>query len=296
MEQSATPTNSGAVTVLAPASTQLATAVSSGTAATTGGKRSGADRNKQSSAQQLVDDPNQYHAKPRELAEIAAKRPRDNTSSSINSNSSSGGSKAIFSQTPFSSLGLDPRLLAVLEGPTLQGGLGLRTATMVQTATISALLEQRRNVLMKSQTGSGKTLAYLLPLINDLITMDPPLTRADGTRALILAPTRELCSQIGEVLQKLTTAYVRIVGGSITGGEKRKSEKARLRKGVVVLVATPGRLLDHLKATEAFSLQNLRWVVLDEADRLLDMGKTLCYCFVTTDMRLTVRPQRFASK
>jgi ATP-dependent RNA helicase DDX31/DBP7 len=61
---------------------------------------------------------------------------------------------------------------------------------------------------------------------------------------------------------------------SITGGERKKSEKARLRKGVVVLVGTPGRLLDHLKTTESFTLQKLRWVVLDEVDRLLDMGES----------------------
>ena len=63
-----------------------------------------------------------------------------------------------------------------------------------------------------------------------------------------------------------------VVAGTISGGEKKKSEKARLRKGVVVLVSTPGRLLDHLKTTESFTLNNLRWVILDEADRLLDMG------------------------
>ena len=93
---------------------------------------------------------------------------------------------------------------------------------------------------MKSQTGSGKTLAYLIPLLNDLMSITPVLKRVDGTRALIIAPTRELCSQIADVLNKLTQCCVWIVGGSITGGERKKSEKARLRKGVVVLVGTPG--------------------------------------------------------
>ena len=102
--------------------------------------------------------------------------------------------------------------------------------------------------------------------------MNPPVQRTDGTRALIIAPTRELCSQIADVLNRLTKCCVGIVGGCVTGGEKRKSEKARLRKGVVVLVGTPGRLLDHLKTTESFSLQWLKWIVLDEADRLLDLG------------------------
>ena len=105
---------------------------------------------------------------------------------------------------------------------------------------------------MKSQTGSGKTLAYLLPVLNDLVSLGSGLKRTDGTRALILAPTRELCSQIADVLNKMTQCCVWIVGGSVTGGEKKKSEKARLRKGVVVLVATPGRLLDHIKTTERY--------------------------------------------
>lgn len=121
---------------------------------------------------------------------------------------------------------------------------------------------------------TGKTLAYLLPLINDLMKQEKQIQRGDGTRALIIAPTRELCSQITDILVKLTKSCVWIVTGSISGGEKKKSEKARLRKGVTVLVCTPGRLLDHLKTTEAFHLVNLRWLVLDEADRLLDMGKS----------------------
>lgn len=125
---------------------------------------------------------------------------------------------------------------------------------------------------MKSETGSGKTLAYLLPVLADLLSLQPPVNRAQGTYAIILAPTRELCSQIADVVDRLTKCCVSIVGGCITGGARRKSEKARLRKGVNILVGSPGRMLDHLKATESFNLNNLRWMVLDEADRLLDMG------------------------
>jgi ATP-dependent RNA helicase DDX31/DBP7 len=109
-------------------------------------------------------------------------------------------------------------------------------------------------------------------MLNDLMKITPQITRSGGTRALIVCPTRELCHQIEEVLSQLTTkCCCYLVPGSITGGEKKKSEKARLRKGVVVLVSTPGRLLDHLKTTESFTLMELRWVILDEADRLLDM-------------------------
>ena len=113
------------------------------------------------------------------------------------------------------------------------------SSTRIQSVVVP-LLKSPQNILMKSQTGSGKTLAYLIPLLNDLMSITPVLKRSDGTRALIIAPTRELCSQIADVLSKLTQCCVWIVGGSITGGERKKSEKARLRKGVVVLVGTPG--------------------------------------------------------
>ena len=184
-------------------------------------------------------------------------------------------SNHIFTRIAFSQLPLDARLVAHLEGKPQEGGMGMLSSTRIQSVVVPLLSSAPQNVLMKSQTGSGKTLAYLLPLVNDLISLTPALTRLDGTRALLLAPTRELCSQIADVLGKLTQCCVWIVGGSVTGGEKKKSEKARLRKGIVVLVATPGRLLDHMKTTESFTLTKLRWIVLDEVDRLLDMGKTV---------------------
>lgn len=75
-----------------------------------------------------------------------------------------------------------------------------------------------------------------------------------------------------QVLTRVVRPFIWLVPGSLSGGERRKSEKARLRKGVAVLVCTPGRLLDHLKMTKCFRRDLLRWLVLDEADRLLDMG------------------------
>lgn len=79
-------------------------------------------------------------------------------------------------------------------------------------------------------------------------------------------------SPLYQVLTRVVRPFIWLVPGSISGGERRKSEKARLRKGVTVLVCTPGRLLDHLKTTQCFRRESLRWLVLDEADRLLDMG------------------------
>jgi ATP-dependent RNA helicase DDX31/DBP7 len=137
-------------------------------------------------------------------------------------------------------------------------------------------------------------LSFLLPIVNKLILsacehenetdMSEFFSRKAGAFAIILAPTRELAHQISEVLELLlkysnsssedSSPYCRhwIVSGLIVGGESRKSEKSRLRKGVNILVATPGRLLDHLKTTNSFCVDNLRWLVLDEADNLLHLG------------------------
>ncbi|GLG99734.1 Probable ATP-dependent RNA helicase CG8611 [Gryllus bimaculatus] len=114
-----------------------------------------------------------------------------------------------------------------------------------------------RDALVRSQTGSGKTLAYALPLVELLQRQRPPLTRADGVRALVVLPTRELALQTYECFLKLV---------------KRKSEKARLRKGITILVGTPGRLLDHVQHTRSLRLDKVQYLVLDEADLLLDMG------------------------
>lgn len=97
-----------------------------------------------------------------------------------------------------------------------------------------------------------------------------------GTRCLILCPTRELASQTALAADTLCrAAFSWLVPGCLSGGEKRKSEKARIRKGITILVATPGRLLDHLQKTESLLMAlkgKLEWLVIDEADRLLDMG------------------------
>jgi superfamily II DNA/RNA helicase len=209
-----------------------------------------------------------HNATPRDVSKNALKW--DSLNSIINVTSK------IFTRITFHELGLHPFIADLLKNPNNpeKKGFGLPTSTVIQAKAIPLNTNNNHNnVLMKSQTGSGKTLAYLLPVINDLMTISPPIQREDGTRALIIAPTRELCQQISDVLAKLTQCYVRIVSGCITGGEKRKSEKARLRKGVVILVSTPGRLLDHIKLTESFNLTPLKWIIMDEIDRLLDMGK-----------------------
>jgi len=129
------------------------------------------------------------------------------------------------------------------------------------------------DVLAHSETGSGKTLAFLLPIAEALLNRRKKVDRTlDGTLALILVPTRELARQVGNVAENLFRPWHWIVVGVLSGGEKRKAEKARLRKGLTVLVGTPGRVLDHLRGTRSFQIAHCEWLVLDEVDRLLDLG------------------------
>lgn len=162
--------------------------------------------------------------------------------------------------------------------PELLRRVPFDTPTLIQKHTLEQF-QSAKNLMIHAETGSGKTLAYFLPILQRLLGSVPnnqPLTRLNrstsGTRCLVLLPTRELAVQTYDVLQKTAGPYV--VAGLLIGQEKRKSEKARLRKGLTVLVATPGRFLDHLKTTVSLqqSLTQLEFLVLDEADRLLDMG------------------------
>ncbi|KAJ8957609.1 hypothetical protein NQ314_006535, partial [Rhamnusium bicolor] len=142
--------------------------------------------------------------------------------------------------------------------------------TNVQEKSIPVVLSGK-NVLIRSQTGSGKTLAYAIPIMDALQSINPKLQRSEGVQAIIVVPTRELALQTHELFGKINT-FQWIVVGHLCGGENRNTEKTRLRKGVHVLIATPGRLLDHMLHTAAFKTNNVRCLVLDEADRLLDMG------------------------
>ncbi|PRP73567.1 putative DEAD/DEAH box RNA helicase [Planoprotostelium fungivorum] len=152
--------------------------------------------------------------------------------------------------------------------------LQLSNPTSIQRMGIGYLLKSERDAMIKAETGSGKTLTYLIPVLHKLHTLSltQKIFREQGTYAVVLVPTRELCIQVLSTLTKLTSSTPFIIPGAVMGGEKKASEKARLRKGITVLVATPGRLLDHLNTTSSLRVDNLRYLVLDEADRLLDMG------------------------
>ncbi|MCG6985866.1 MAG: DEAD/DEAH box helicase [Thiocapsa sp.] len=143
---------------------------------------------------------------------------------------------------------------------------GFETPTAVQVQVIPAALDGL-DLLVSAATGSGKTAAFLLPIMARFLG-EP--RHAGGTRALVLAPTRELARQTHDHFMRLGS-YTRLTVGVITGGDSRAHQIATLRRNPEVLIATPGRLLELLSSREA-DLSDLEILVLDEADRMLDMG------------------------
>ncbi len=161
----------------------------------------------------------------------------------------------------FSELGLSAQLVSALTAA------GFDTPTPIQVKAIPPQLA-RRDIMGIAQTGSGKTAAFGLPIIAGIAELSGranPLT----TRALVLAPTRELAVQIDEVLRKLSGNRLSTV--LVLGGMSRAAQVTKLSKGVDVVVATPGRLKDLIDDRK-LKLNETRWLVLDEADRMLDMG------------------------
>uniref|UniRef100_A0AAX7U520 ATP-dependent RNA helicase n=1 Tax=Astatotilapia calliptera TaxID=8154 RepID=A0AAX7U520_ASTCA len=175
----------------------------------------------------------------------------------------------IFTSDSFSDLDLHPHLVGTLQCCCFV--CFLKYLRSVQKQTIPALLAGR-DAVVRSQTGSGKTLSYAVPLVQSLQSIQPKVSRSDGPLALIIVPTRELAQQTFQTFQKLLKPFTWIVPGVLMGGEKRKAEKARIRKGINILVSTPGRLVDHIKNTLSIAFSAVRWLVLDEADRTLDLG------------------------
>ncbi|KAI0979001.1 hypothetical protein GJ496_002978 [Pomphorhynchus laevis] len=147
----------------------------------------------------------------------------------------------------------------------------LEDFTTIQAQAIPIVVSGK-DIIIKSRTGTGKTFAYCLPLIHLMQDMQPPITRSDGPIAVILLPTRELSMQTFEIIQKLVKPFIRIVPTCFIGGTNRKHEKDRIRKGVNILIGTPGRIEDHIENTASLDLSTVKYVVLDEADRMLDMG------------------------
>jgi ATP-dependent RNA helicase RhlE len=158
----------------------------------------------------------------------------------------------------FTSFALHADLLRGLDA------LGFAVPTPIQKDAIPPAIEGK-DVLACAMTGSGKTAAFLLPILQRLI--DRP---RGVTRALVLAPTRELAAQIDEHRRELAR-FTRIAGAAVFGGVAMGPQEHAFRRGADILVATPGRLLDHFRQSYA-RLAGLEVLVLDEADRMLDMG------------------------
>lgn len=233
-----------------------------------------------------------------------------------------------------SALGIMPELVNHLAGkmnitgPTACQAGAIAPLLAANSTTTSSGDGAARDAILQAQTGSGKTLAFLLPMLQDLLTLNPAIfgsfevSRSVGTLALILAPTRELAAQIYAVLESLLSLHGSqsftvppraLTACLLVGGANRTHEKSRLRKGCPIVVATPGRLLDHLRTTESFRFAGeplkkagprgrvslpgsgpshtgtgansgalgvrgdgrplgLRWLIVDECDRLMDLG------------------------
>ena len=165
----------------------------------------------------------------------------------------------------FSQLSLSPSIAqAVAE-------MGYENMTPIQAQAIPVVLEGR-DVMGAAQTGTGKTAAFSLPLLQRMLKHENASTSParHPVRALVLLPTRELADQVAEQV-KLYAKHTQLRSMVVFGGMDMKPQTAELKKGVEVLVATPGRLLDHIEAKNCV-LNQVEYVVLDEADRMLDIG------------------------
>jgi len=179
----------------------------------------------------------------------------------------------IITTTKFSSLSLQPTLLSSI------ASLKWEFATRIQSQSIPPAL-LGRDVIGLAETGSGKTGAFSIPILNYLLEKPQK-----SVFAVVLAPTRELAFQIHEVM----VALGRGMGANsvcIVGGVDMSSQAIALARSPHVVVATPGRLLDHLQNTKGFNLRQLKYLVLDEADRKVRVSIVLPRTYVMFDMSL----------
>jgi len=162
---------------------------------------------------------------------------------------------------PFDKLSLDERLLSGIRD------LGWQETRPVQSGVIPLALASN-DVIACAETGTGKTAAFLVPILQRFLNEPPP--QPPRTRALVLAPTRELAVQIEDQVQGLTY-HTTVSSVAVFGGVPMDQQEFALRAGVDIVVATPGRLMDHMRH-ESVDYSSLEVLVLDEADRMLDMG------------------------
>ncbi|TVY81380.1 ATP-dependent RNA helicase has1, partial [Lachnellula suecica] len=164
--------------------------------------------------------------------------------------------------TKFSDLNLSANTMKAI------ADMKFETMTEIQQRGIPPLLAGK-DVLGAAKTGSGKTLAFLIPAIEMLSALK--FKARNGTGVIVVSPTRELALQIFGVARELMT-YGSQTYGILMGGANRRAEAEKLGKGINLIIATPGRLLDHLQNTQGFVFKNLKALVIDEADRILEIG------------------------
>ena len=265
------------------------------------------DRRNGATTTVLVKSSTNNAAARRKLKKEAAKQQKDNTSShdidvevEKNDNKKEEEDDLFASHTQWSDLPLDAKIVNLLtpsKGSSSSdhiSSLGYDRPTHIQERVIRAALStsshsshsgkhKNKNIWVQSETGSGKTMAYFLPILQHLWQHlhqhSNTTSRSElGTQCLIVCPTQELVQQTHRALEQLVQKVRAgtLVVGSFCAQTSRSKEKARIRKGLTVLVSTPGRLLDHLKTTQSLQVAvgsgNLKWLVLDEVDRLFDMG------------------------
>ena len=160
----------------------------------------------------------------------------------------------------FQTLGLSEEILKSIKE------IGYETPSEIQQQAIPHVL-MGRDILGCAQTGTGKTASFMLPLVEILITGQ---SKSRMPRSLILAPTRELAMQVSEDFN-IFNKYLKLQMALLIGGISFSEQDGKLAKGVDVLVATPGRLLDHIERGKVM-LRDVKILVIDEADRMLDMG------------------------
>ena len=161
----------------------------------------------------------------------------------------------------FQSLNLDSKLLRAIEAS------GYTIPTEIQSQSIPVALSGR-DLMASAQTGTGKTAAFVLPALQRLLT--PSQRKGRGPRVLVLTPTRELAAQVLEAVKRYSK-FVPLRMGAIVGGAPYPAQERMLRENLDILVATPGRLIDHMERGRV-DFSRIELLILDEADRMLDMG------------------------
>lgn len=210
------------------------------------------------------DDDDVEFASKLNVSEVSAPKPKD-----MPTNAESNG-ESYLGQTRFEDCNISPLSLRAIRDT------GYEQMTVVQEATLPSILKGK-DVLAKAKTGTGKTIAFLLPSI-EVILKSPPISRDEKRPpiiVLVIVPTRELAAQAAAEAGTLLKYHAHIGVQVVIGGTKLPQEQKRLQANPCqMLVATPGRLQDHIENTPAFSqrLKGLKVLILDEADRLLDMG------------------------